>query len=542
VEASRPPLRFGLTLSGGASLGAFEAGAAAALALAVRHLDEQEGQEVSVDAIGGASAGALVAVASAHALLEGIDPVELLHETWVEGVSLALLRSRDARSLLSFDALRERLPDVLASAASSGERREPQRRAIALHVQLTGLRGLAYPIRGLRRDSPVTATSYADWGRFELLPGGGVEQLTEPEGRSPLDFALASAASPGGFAPQLLDRRPDAEDYRTRGIENFPESGRLWYTDGGLLGSQPIGRVIAAARRLHDPDEEAVRVQLLIDPRSEEGSEAESWSDPERQPTWQRGASRALAILSEQSLFDDLRRIEKDNSRIEWAKALAERLAPHLDAEATQELRSFISEVEDQRTEMRSDEPSRDEQRGAPGEETDARALLHRAICEIGGLVGKERVAIDVISPFLLTDEEHPDVASLLAGEFMGDFGGFLSRDLRESDFVLGYECALAWIREALPGCGVDAAVAERVAGFVDSRRSRDPDRVRSGTTELGDLSLADRFQLVRLGLHATRVLAAGAVDLRSKIPDSIGRALARIGDRAPQRGGEAPP
>jgi len=107
----------GLTLSGGASLGAFEAGAAAALVLAVRHLDGQEGQEASIDAIGGASAGALVALASAHALLEGVDPVELLHETWVEGVTLSMLRSGDSRALLSFDALREGLPDVLTSVA-----------------------------------------------------------------------------------------------------------------------------------------------------------------------------------------------------------------------------------------------------------------------------------------------------------------------------------------------------------------------------------------------------------------------------------------
>ncbi len=538
MEASGPPLRLGLTLSGGASLGAFEAGAAAALVLAVRHLDGQEGQEASIDAIGGASAGALVALASAHALLEGVDPVELLHETWVEGVTLSMLRSGDSRALLSFDALREGLPDVLASVAEEAGRAEPQRRPIALHVQLTGLRGLTYPIRGLRRDSPVTATSYADWGRFELEPEGGIEQLIEPEGRSPLDFALASAASPGGFAPQLLDRRADAENYRSRGIENFPESGRLWYTDGGMLGSQPIGRVIAAARGLHDPDEDATRVQILIDPRSEEGSAAESWSDPDAEPSWQSGASRALAILSEQSLFDDLRRVEKDNSRIEWAVRLAETLAPCLDSDAERGLRDFVSQVEDERGEMRSDEPSRDDERKPPAEETETRALLHRAICEIGGLVGKDRVAIDVISPFLLADEEHPDVGSLLAGEFMGDFGGFLSRELRESDFALGYECTLAWLRDGLPGCGVEDEPARRVVDFVESRRLHDPEQVGSGDTELADLSLADRFQLVRLGFHAVRVLAAGALDVRSRIPDPLGRAISRAREHVPRAGG----
>ena len=85
-------------------------------------------------------------------------------------------------------------------------------------------------------------------GAAELELGAGLEQMLEPPRRSPLDFALASAASPGGFAPELLDRRPDADAYERHGIENFPESGHLWYTDGGLLGSQPLGRVIAAGR------------------------------------------------------------------------------------------------------------------------------------------------------------------------------------------------------------------------------------------------------------------------------------------------------
>ena len=107
------PLRLYLTLSGGASLGAYEAGAAAGLALAARYLDTEEDQEATIDAIGGASAGSLVSFFTAHALMEGLDPEALLHEAWVERVTLPLLRSEDSKSLLSFDELRERLPEVL---------------------------------------------------------------------------------------------------------------------------------------------------------------------------------------------------------------------------------------------------------------------------------------------------------------------------------------------------------------------------------------------------------------------------------------------
>src|SRR5215208_18697 len=351
-------LRLYVTLSGGASLGAFEAGAAAGLALATRYLDAEEGQEVTVDAIGGASAGALVSFFTAHALLEGLDPEALLHETWVERVTLPLLRSSDSNALLSFDELRERVPEVLApdgpARANPDDIEYRQSRSLVLHVQLTGLRGLTYPIRALRRDSPVTGATYADWGRFELEPGGGPEQMLAPAGRSPLDFVLASAASPGGFAPQLLDRRPDAETYESHGIENFPESGHLWYTDGGLLGARPLGRLIAAGMELHGAGDGSRGLHVLIDPRSENSS-LDRWSDPDTEPSWQTGASRALAILSEQSLFDDMRRIEEENSRIERAERLADRLAEHLDDDAASGLREFIAEVGSERAGMRAD-------------------------------------------------------------------------------------------------------------------------------------------------------------------------------------------
>jgi predicted acylesterase/phospholipase RssA len=500
----------------------------------VRHLDTEQGQEASVDAIGGASAGALVSFFTAHALMQGLDPERLLHEAWVERVTLPLLRSSGSEALLSFDELRDRLPEVLADDGPA--RPEPdsiryrQDRALALHIQVTGLRGLTYPIRGLRRDAPITGATYTDWGRFELEPGGGLEQMLEPDGRSPLDFVLASAASPGGFAPELLDRRPDADAYRSRGIENFPESGHLWYTDGGLLGSQPLGRVIAAGRGLHGDEQGARGVHLLIDPRSENDS-LDVWSDPDAEPTWQTGASRALGILSEQSLFDDLRRIEKDNSRLEWAERLAELLVDHLGEDAISGLREFIERVESEREGMRADEPRREDERGEGGEPA---GLLHRALCEIGGLVGKERVAIDVISPLLLADDDDDEVGSLLAGEFMGDFGGFLSRELRASDFALGYESSLAWLDQGLRACELGERTVEGTVRFVESKRRYDPEEIRSGEAELSDLSLGDRFQLVRLGAHLARVLAAGAVDLRSRIPDGLGRALERIGERSP--------
>ena len=452
-----------------------------------------------------------------------------MHQAWVERVSLQMLRSDGRRAPLSFDDLHDIIPSLLDPRDDAGHpahrlewrHEEP----IALHVALTGLQGLTYPIRGLRRDRPIAGATYADWGRFELRPGGGVEQIVEPEGKAPLDFVLASSANPGAFAPRLLDRSDDEDGYRSRGVDSFPESGHIWYTDGGLLQSQPIGRVVSAAARPPHQDGSR-RVNVLIDTRSEAPSGAAQWSDPELEPTWQSGLSRALAVLPAQALYEDLRRIEKQNSRLGWAERLAEALAPHLQDSARAALAEFVKGVDDERRDLRSDEPSREGERSSPNEDQDAGVLLRRAIEEVGGLAGKDNVEIDVISPLLLGDRMRESVGDLLAGELLGDFGGFLDRDLRASDFALGYESTLAWLPDGLRRCEVADAAVDRTVAAVEERALERFEDVARGRTSLSDLPLGARLQLGRLALHTARVLASGAVDIRSSLRDPLGRAL----------------
>ena len=521
---ARKPLRLSLTLSGGASLGAFEAGAAAALIAAWRNLRLEQDVDASIDSIGGASAGAIVGLFSAHCVLSGADPVALLREAWVEKVSLSLLRGRTADAPLSFEDLREDLPQLFEDHPP--EPGQAQDRALALQISLTGLRGLAYPIAGRTRSEPIRGVTYADWGRFELKPGGDTDQLLKPDGAAPLDFVLASASSPGGFAPALVDRSEDADGYEDRGIEDFPDDGRLWYTDGGLVASQPIGRTFAAGRSLHGAEHDAQHLSLLIDPRSEVSSGDEPWSNPESKLSWQTGTSRALAILSQQDLFEDLRRIEKDNSRLGWIDDLAESLSPALKKDGEAKLREFIEGVRDERSELRSDEPGHDDDEKSLSD-MDARDLLRCALLETAGLQGKQALSLDVISPLILADDDDPK--SLLAGEFMGDFGGFLSEELRSSDFNLGYEAATVWLESGLPECELpDSAVSGAIAYVRDHAPPGEAGK--RGEAEAGDLSIGDRMQIVRLAAHTARVAGSGWLDLRAKIPDSIGKLLQRRG------------
>jgi predicted acylesterase/phospholipase RssA len=540
--AKADQLRISIVLSGGASLGAYEAGALAALLVGVRRLQREGEDWVVVDAVGGASAGALVALLGAHALLEGLDPADFLYEAWVERVSLDLLRRKPGQGLLSFDRLRKDVRDFLGP---NGFPARPDRRGqdapIGLHVSLTGLQGLTYPVRSVIGGERFTATTYADWCRFVLEPGGGAEQIVEPDGTSPLDFVLASAAHPGAFTPALLDRSNHADIYRRHGINNFPESGHIWYTDGGLMQSQPLGYVLAAARiadqrmKRNGPFRRAL---VLIDPRSEDPSGGSVWTDPDHAPKWLPGLRRALEILPAQSVYEDAGRVEKANTRIVWAEALVESVAPHLADGADEAIRAFLERMEKDRAELpREDEVPETQPRGH-GDELTARLLLHKAIADVAGLAGKESVDVNVVSPLALGDRESGgDVPALLAGDFMGDFGGFLNREVRHSDFLLGYASAEAWLADGLRDTGFDDAALSAMAKEVADNNPGDWREANQGRIQTRDLPWSARLALARLSWDALRALGAGVMDF-SRFGHRARRSLEKVAGRAKLGGG----
>jgi Patatin-like phospholipase len=475
-------LRLCLSLSGGASLGAYQAGATAALLVALSHLREEQGLDVRLDAVGGASAGAIVGMMAAHSVLEGTDGCEVMFEAWVERVSVDTLLRRGSRGPLSLEGVRERLPALLGRA---GRRGGGQRHPLMLHVSLTALRGHTYEIPGLRREEPVAGVTYSDWRDFRLEPGGGLRALLEPEGASPLEAVLASASHPGAFAPRVVER--------------------LWYTDGGLIQPKPLGRALAAARQVDDGDETATRLMLMVHPRSKDPSDAEEWSDASYDATWAGGLARGLAIVSEQPLYDDLERVERDNFRLAWTEQLLERLAPHVPEDAAAGLRDLLGRIEADKLRLEGAPEARRVSEPGPAGGTDE--LIGRAVCEIGGLTGKRHEAVDLISPLLLAEDDGEEVTSLLAGELMGDFGGFLDRELRQSDFALGYESTLAWARRGLGECGVPDDAVSGAVEAIEASRPVSLEEARRGHAKERDLPWRARMRLAVFLLRAVRAL-----------------------------------
>ena len=505
------PLRLSLTLTGGAALGAYQAGAVAALLVAVDRL-RAGGTAVVVDALGGASSGSLVALFAAECIVEGLDPAAVLSSAWVDRVSLDVLRSRGSRAPLSFDGLRAQIRSALDPQDADGNpiwrlAGRQQQDPVAFHVALTDLQGLTYELDS-QSGADLTATTYVDWSTFVLRPGGGLDQVLNPDGSGPLDAALASATNPAGFAPAILDRSGDRARYSDHGVTNFPGSGKLWYTDGGMVQAEPVGRTLTAARQVAG-DAPGRRMHIVIDPRAEGPSGSSRWSDPSIVPSWVAGLARSLAIMPAQNVYDDLRRVVRDNWRIRNIEEAATRIAAALGPGKEEPLRAVLADV-----------TGRDA--AAPN---DSRDLLRALLAELAGVDGKEVVDVELITPLLVARDSPHDVPRLLAGEFLGTFGGFLSRDLRESDFALGWDSTAAWLANGLARGGVpDDAVADAAAA-VDQGRDRGWREVNAGDAAARDLSPSARVALARFGVQIAKVVMANVV------PDAALRAPRRVAE-----------
>jgi predicted acylesterase/phospholipase RssA len=469
--SDRRPLRITMTFPGAASLGAFQAGAGAAIAVVIDSLRRQ-GRDVRVDAVGGASAGSIVAMLLCHCLLTGRDAPTLLRSAWVDEVDIDLLRGGGAHAPLAFDDLQERLRSFLESDSNDPIGHEPLADGITFDVALTSL--LGFSSRVVAAGGADSTLTYVDWLRYELRPQVGLSQLVEPEGASLLEAVLVSASHPGAFAPRTIGRNAASASHEQRPLTNVDGDGRSWYTDGGLVGTHPIGRILEAARERAD-GAPATRLHLVVDPRSSGPSGNESWADPDEEKTWIDGMRRALSVLPTQALHDDLRSIATVNERLDRLDATVDDLAKRLD------------------------------------EDVD-RDALREQLAAIGGLAGKERVDVEMISPLMEVTGGERGVNDLLAGDFIGAFGGFVDRRIRASDFALGWRSVATWAPDALRRHGVEPSEIEQLGVDLEQADSDDW----TGDVLEGDavdrLDWADRWKIGLLGVEIARVVLSDAI------------------------------
>ncbi len=537
---SRPRLCLALTLPGAVSLGAYHGGAMAALLTAARESDGQ----IIIDALATASAGSLTGVLAARSLLRGADPVALMVKAWVEADSLTALRSNGTESVLDPAPLRELAADLMSPRGSVPDGDATAARQVIpvrISMALASLGGLAYRVPSLDEDQPwFNALTHLDWWNHTFGPDDGDDGFIPA-----IAPALASAANALGFPPVRLDRSADRATYEANHVVAPPiRPGRppedqwaLWYTDGGTLDDEPFGRALRLvaeaeadpATHTRDLDE---RLFVLVEPEPAAVDFNGRWWNPDTEPRWTFTLFDVFNLRGEQSIYDDLRRLEKTNTRLRWAEeattALTQALTEALDAvepdgRAAVEvaIRGRLGAAleamdQDRRTlSARGDgNPSpatADDNAGAPSDVVPPNAsyadLVGQIVRHTGGLRGKREARVEMVSP--LIDGDSPPVSDRLAGDFLFHFGGFVDEEFRRHDFLVGWSNMRTWLGQHAAEYGFARALDE-----VDRRRDQLGWTLGDLDPSIGSLSVSQKLNLARAAGHVGRVIAHDLADL----------------------------
>jgi hypothetical protein len=509
METPATEVRLALTISGAVSLGAFEGGVLAALVTAVRALEGTDGPPVRIDAIGGASAGAMTALLTARCLTTAVDPVKAMKTAWVTGDSIQKLLHTHGDSPLSAEVLRQLAAEVFSDQVPGADQHRDA--PVRLVLALCALRGLEYDIRQPGAD-PVEATTYLDLATFDVTRDWTAAHYLEPDHASPAEAAIASGANEFGFPAQYLDRSADAADYAARGLTG-PAVG-LWYTDGGTLDNEPLGHTADLSDQLDDGAPAGIRrIHVLIHPNVSGGPTGEAWADPDDPPTWVATLHRAFELQRTQSLFDDLRTLAKTSTRIRWldqvlgtVESFVETLPTDDQARLHEALADTFGAIQAEKAGLPG---------AAPGPELppSAAELLGLAVETATGLGPKRRVGIEVISPLRLAKENDVPIERMLAGAALGHFGGFFDEKLRLSDFDLGYQCATTWMTTGgWERCGLSPGQASTAVQAVSAAYEAEERWKEEGRTSVLDIARHHPLALAGLLGQVARVTVRDAL------------------------------
>lgn len=488
-----------MMLPGAVSLGAYEGGALAALLKAAQASDGQ----LVIDAIASASAGSVTGLVAARALLCGDDPVELMSKTWVELPSLENLEQGSGPDApLSMEGLIATAEQILGSPIDPAAHQGAQKVPIELSMALSALGGLTYSLVQQKHSAttdvlePLLATTYVDFYRATLSPTASAEDFT-----SHIAGALASGSTPVGFLPRRLDRTTEVEQYKANGIITPGEGAfQPWYSDGGDLDNQPLGRLLDLIAEIDNstgapPDWDRVIVMLNIEPGGPP-TFAGTWFGPD-QPSWLSTLLHVNHIRSSQSLYDDLRALEKTNQRIRWIKEVA----AALDGKVDRQIPPLAESIARRRAEIAAQVHAHS---GNPQPPPEPATTIEGLLRQAAGLEDKQEIPVHVISPEI---DPHVTLAPdrQLSGEFLFHFGGFFDIKFRESDFSLGYRNAQFWLQQWLTGRLPDPTTVMRAVDDGFNALPWHP--VDEGRASVTSLSLSEKLRAFKLVAHIERVI-----------------------------------
>lgn len=466
--------KIALVLGGGVSLGSYIGGAVTELLHALlTNTRRADGGRVRVHVITGTSAGALNAALAARTLAVNETLLPWIEKAWIDGASAEHLLNADRaeRGAWLDDSAIQELSRALITADAAAEDRFHPIAGDPLRVGLTlaNLYGVRYdmPYGFLNvPDRSFGTRRHADAVSFEF---DRAVRAGDPRWEQLRRAALASSAFPFAFPARSLTR--SAEDYPGATLPGAEGELAMWYVDGGLFDTAPLGlakHLVERDPEYRDDDWRYVLVEPTL--RSADGGGAAPSMGPAT--LGDLAADLTRAVLG-QGAAQDWIRANRINARLEVLSALVDRL-PELNDRLHDPdevgLGMKIGELAERVAEMQvSLDPrlgdgggadpaghyldeqlariERDERYEAVMAETESRAGRSRLAKLVflleaaGGLTGK-----DVMKLYLVAPSDPAD----LCGDYLGNFGGFLNRAWRSNDFRAGRRDARRMLEESL--------------------------------------------------------------------------------------------
>jgi len=520
--------KIALVLGGGVSLGSYIGGAVSELLHAFQTNSlRSDGGPVRVHVITGTSAGAINAALAARTLAVNAELLPWIERAWIEIAAAEHLLNPDRPNRRGWldDTAVEDLSRALITSASASDDAFSRVAGDPLRVGLTlaNLHGVRYdmPYGFLNVPERSFGTRrYADSVTFEFSRRG--TEADDPDWEELRRAALASSAFPFAFPVRSLART--RADYPGATLPPGEENLAMWYLDGGLFDTAPLGLAKHLVEREPGFRSDDWRY-ILVEPtlRSSDGRAGDA--TPAAESLGGLAADLSRAVLG-QGAAQDWVRANRINARLEVLSALVDRL-PELNdrlhdpdevglglkigelAERVAEMQVALdsriagrhagSDPAGQYLDAQLERIEADDRYSAVLAGTESRAARSRLAKLVflleaaGGLAGK-----DVMKLYLVAPRE----AHELAGDFLGNFGGFLNRDWRRNDFRAGRRDARRLLEESLGNVvsydpldeesyrvetfepswdGVPASTRDRLAAVLDSEAERALSNVRPG-------------------------------------------------------------
>lgn len=469
--------KIALVLGGGVSLGAYTGGAVSEILKAVTNNNLRSGgSQTRIHVITGTSAGALNAAMAARCLVVNQELLPWIRSAWVDAADAAHLLNpnRPNRSAWLDDSAIDELTRALITADPADDDSFSSAAGDPLRVGVT----LAN-LRGVRYDMPYGFLNVPNRSFGTRLHDDSliVELTKDARAGDPIwerlrQGSLASSAFPFAFPVRSLAR--SAADYPGATLAGGDDELTMWYSDGGLFDTAPLGlakRMVERDSKFRSDDWRYILVEPTLRSSREDGRT--SIADAPR-ATLDLAADLTRAVLG-QGVAKDWVRTNRVNARLEILSALVERL-PELNDRLHDPdevgLGRRIGELAERVSEMQvALDPDLAARSGGGADAADAYLDEHlsridsderysAALAEADSRPGRSRLAKlifllesasgvcgkDIMKLYLVA----PARSGELTGDFLGNFGGFLNREWRANDFRAGRRDARQLLEESL--------------------------------------------------------------------------------------------